>query len=65
MVEEVRNAGGEVSIFSGMHESGRQLNGLTGIAAILRFPLDIEMVEEEEKEAAEAKAAAEEQAMMQ
>jgi len=61
LVEDVRSAGGDVSIFSGMHESGRQLNGLTGIAAILRFPLDIEMVEEEEKEAAElrAKAAAE------
>lgn len=59
LVEEVRSAGGDVSIFSGMHESGRQLNGLTGIAAILRFPMDIEMVEEEEKEAAEARAAAE------
>jgi protein pelota len=59
LVEEVRSSGGDVSIFSGMHESGRQLNGLTGIAAILRFPMDIEMVEEEEKEAAEARAALE------
>jgi protein pelota len=31
--------GGEVSIFSGMHTSGEQLNQLTGIAAVLRFPL--------------------------
>jgi stalled ribosome rescue protein Dom34 len=49
-----------------MHESGQrkhplrtyfpqltvhlELNQLTGIAAILTFPLDIEVVEEEEKE---------------
>ncbi|MCO5588288.1 hypothetical protein L7F22_042243 [Adiantum nelumboides] len=38
LVEDVRSQGGEVSIFSGMHETGRQLNGLTGIAAILRYP---------------------------
>ena len=36
-------AGGEAIIFSAMHVSGEQLNQLTGIAAILRFPLpDIE-----------------------
>lgn len=28
-----------MNIFSGMHASGEQLNQLTGIAAILRFPL--------------------------
>ncbi|PWN87835.1 hypothetical protein FA10DRAFT_281374 [Acaromyces ingoldii] len=50
LVEDVRSAGGEALIFSGMHESGRQLNGLTGIAAILRFPLDVEVAEEEERE---------------
>ncbi|PWN53273.1 hypothetical protein IE53DRAFT_384250 [Violaceomyces palustris] len=50
LVEEVRKQGGEVAIFSSMHESGKQLNGLTGIAAILTYPLDIEVVEEEEKE---------------
>ena len=43
LVEEVRMAGGEAIIFSAMHVSGEQLNQLTGIAAILRFPLpDIE-----------------------
>lgn len=31
--------GGEALVFSGMHASGEQLNQLTGIAAILRFPL--------------------------
>lgn len=38
--------GGEVHVFSGMHASGEQLNQLTGIAAILRFPLpDLEDAE--------------------
>lgn len=50
LVEDVRAQGGDVSIFSGLHETGRQLNGLTGIAAILRYPLDVEMAEEEERE---------------
>lgn len=57
LVEDVRSQGGEVAIFSSMHESGRQLNGLTGIAAILMFPMDVEQVEEEEREAKEAEAA--------
>ncbi|WWC70401.1 mRNA surveillance protein pelota [Kwoniella pini CBS 10737] len=50
MVESVRSKGGEVLIFSSMHESGQQLNLITGIAAILTYPLDIEIVEMEEKE---------------
>ncbi|KAF8845833.1 hypothetical protein BDN67DRAFT_961485 [Paxillus ammoniavirescens] len=53
LVESVQQKGAEVVIFSSMHESGQQLNQLTGIAAILTFPLDIEIVEAEEKEAAE------------
>ncbi|CDR88660.1 probable Pelota protein [Sporisorium scitamineum] len=57
LVEEVRAQGGEVAIFSSMHESGRQLNALTGIAAILTYPLDIEVVEEEEAEEARNKQA--------
>ncbi|WWC89512.1 mRNA surveillance protein pelota [Kwoniella dendrophila CBS 6074] len=50
MVEAVRARGGEALIFSSMHESGQQLNLLTGIAAILTYPLDIEVVEMEERE---------------
>ena len=50
MVEAVRSRGGESLIFSSMHESGQQLNLLTGIAAILTYPLDIEIVEMEERE---------------
>ncbi|KAH9482560.1 Protein pelota [Psilocybe cubensis] len=53
VVEAVQQKGGEVVIFSSMHESGQQLNQLTGIAAILTFPLDVEVVEAEEREAAE------------
>ena len=41
--------GGGVHVFSGMHASGEQLNQLTGIAAILRFPLpDLEDAEFED-----------------
>ena len=71
LVEDVRQRGGEVLIFSSMHESGQrkettyltyflltvcyvaELNQLTGIAAILTYPLDIEVVEAEEREARE------------
>lgn len=56
MVEAVRSRGGEALIFSSMHESGQQLNLLTGIAAILTYPLDVEVVEMEEREAKEAEA---------
>lgn len=54
LVEDVKEAGGEVRIFSSMHVSGEQLGQLSGIAAILRFPLpDIEDEEEHEKDANE------------
>ncbi|QRW16020.1 mRNA surveillance protein pelota protein [Rhizoctonia solani] len=51
LVESVREKRGEVLIFSSMHETGQQLNQLTGVAAILNFPLDVEMVEAEEQAA--------------
>ncbi|CAI0552619.1 unnamed protein product [Linum tenue] len=47
LVKSVKGSGGKAHIFSTMHSSGEQLAQLTGIAAILRFPLpdldDIEM----------------------
>ncbi|XP_021749375.1 protein PELOTA 1-like [Chenopodium quinoa] len=47
LVDSIKDSGGSVHIFSSMHVSGEQLAQLTGIAAILRFPLpdldDIEM----------------------
>ncbi|TQD81024.1 hypothetical protein C1H46_033439 [Malus baccata] len=47
LVKSVKDSGGTVHIFSSLHVSGEQLAQITGIAAILRFPLpdldDIEM----------------------
>ncbi|GAA6055575.1 hypothetical protein JCM3770_002495 [Rhodotorula araucariae] len=60
LVEDVKAYGGEVLMFSSMHESGQQLNQLTGIAALLSFPLDIEVIEEEERVEAEERRAREE-----
>eukprot|EP00262_Sarcandra_glabra_P004307 TRINITY_DN1525_c0_g3_i1.p1 TRINITY_DN1525_c0_g3~~TRINITY_DN1525_c0_g3_i1.p1 ORF type:complete len:379 (-),score=71.43 TRINITY_DN1525_c0_g3_i1:218-1354(-) len=46
LVDSVKASGGTVHIFSSMHASGEQLAQLTGIAAILRFPLpDLEDIE--------------------
>lgn len=39
LVESVRENGGDVKIFSTLHVSGEQLTQLSGVAAILRFPL--------------------------
>ncbi|KAH7343822.1 eRF1 domain 1-domain-containing protein [Rhizoctonia solani] len=57
LVESVREKRGEVLIFSSMHETGQQLNQLTGVAAILTFPLDVEVVEAEEQAAKDEEAA--------
>ncbi|KAF3452435.1 hypothetical protein FNV43_RR02868 [Rhamnella rubrinervis] len=46
LVNSVKDSGGAVHIFSSMHVSGEQLGQITGIAAILRFPLpDLEDLE--------------------
>lgn len=39
MVDKVREVGGEVRIFSSLHVSGEQLEQLSGLCAILRFPM--------------------------
>jgi protein pelota len=53
-VEEVKKGGGEVLIFSSIHESGKQLDQLTGVAAILSFPMpDIESDDDEDPAGAE------------
>ncbi|KAI9271449.1 hypothetical protein BY458DRAFT_586530 [Sporodiniella umbellata] len=39
LVEQVRAQNGNVFVFSSMHASGEQLNQLSGVAAILNFPL--------------------------
>lgn len=49
LVENVREAGGDVKIFSSMHISGEQLDSLSGVAAILRFPMsDLDETDESE-----------------
>ncbi|CAD5213907.1 unnamed protein product [Bursaphelenchus okinawaensis] len=40
LVDDARNANCNVLIFSSMHVTGEQLGQLTGVAAILRFPLE-------------------------
>lgn len=39
LVDSVKENGGEVKIFSSLHISGEQLDQLTGVAALLRFPM--------------------------
>uniref|UniRef100_A0A8C9VLX5 Protein pelota homolog n=1 Tax=Scleropages formosus TaxID=113540 RepID=A0A8C9VLX5_SCLFO len=39
LVDSVKDNGGTVRIFSSLHVSGEQLNQLSGVAAILRFPI--------------------------
>jgi protein pelota len=48
LVDKVKENGGEVYIFSRSHVSGEKLNDLSGIAAILRFPLNMDYLEETE-----------------
>lgn len=48
LVESVRESGGNVYIFSSMHVSGQQLQQVSGVAALLRFPMpDLEELEEQ------------------
>lgn len=39
LAEGVRESGGQVLVFSDMHISGQQLQQLSGIAALLHYPL--------------------------
>jgi protein pelota len=50
LVEAVRDNGGEVAVFSALHQSGEQLRLLSGIAALLRYPLADEEFDEVESE---------------
>jgi protein pelota len=64
LVESVRANGGEVYIFSSMHVSGQQLQQVSGVAAILRYPLpdldELEQLAEEWDGANEAESSDEE-----
>ena len=47
LVESVRENGGQVFVFSSMHVSGQQLQQVSGVAAILRYPLpDLDELED-------------------
>ena len=46
--KEVEMKGGEIFLFSENHVSGQKLKDITGIAAILRFPIDLDVLYEEE-----------------
>ena len=47
LVESVRERGGNVYVFSTMHVSGQQLQQVSGVAAILRYPLpDLDELED-------------------
>lgn len=51
LVDRVRDVeGGEVRILSSDHESGKRLDGLGGIAALLTFPIIEEDMESDEEE---------------
>ena len=49
IVERVKEDNGDVSIFSSLHDSGKQLDQLTGIAVILNYPVpDLEDDDDDE-----------------
>ncbi|XP_037090933.1 LOW QUALITY PROTEIN: protein pelota-like [Pollicipes pollicipes] len=51
LVDSVREYGGDVKIFSSLHISGEQLEQLTGVAAVLRYPMpEIESDDDEDEE---------------
>ncbi|EGV61597.1 Translation factor pelota [Yamadazyma tenuis] len=48
LTEQVKHSSGEVLIFSSLHDSGKQLDALTGIAVLLSYPVpDLDEEEEE------------------
>ena len=55
-----KEQGGEVRVLSEMHESGKRLEGLGGIAAILTYPIDDLGLEDEVERAADSRRNSEE-----
>eukprot|EP01091_Cochliopodium_minus_P011933 TRINITY_DN3510_c0_g1_i1.p1 TRINITY_DN3510_c0_g1~~TRINITY_DN3510_c0_g1_i1.p1 ORF type:complete len:384 (-),score=126.51 TRINITY_DN3510_c0_g1_i1:59-1210(-) len=50
LVEEIKGKGGQVLIFSSLHVSGERLKNMTGVAAILRYSLQVPHTDEENEE---------------
>jgi protein pelota len=48
LIDQVKDCGGNVYLFSIGHLSGEKLNDLSGIAAILRFPMNMDYLDEKE-----------------
>ncbi len=48
LIDSVAASGGQTIKFSSLHNSGERLNNLSGIAAILRFPLNLDYLDEDE-----------------
>ena len=59
LVEEVKEAGGQVLIMSGQHPAGEELKMLTGVAAILKWGMAEQQDEEEEADEQKGEAEAE------
>lgn len=53
LVESVKENGGDVRVFSSLHVSGEQLGQLSGVAAMLRFPMP-DISNEEGEDSAES-----------
>lgn len=49
LADQVRAQGGDVYVFSTLHDSGEQLNQLTGAAVLCRYPVELDEDEEEEE----------------
>jgi protein pelota len=47
MVEEIESAGAQVFVLSENHVSGQKLKEITGIAAVLKFPIDLDFDNED------------------
>lgn len=49
LVDKIRDDGAEVFMLNENHESGARLKDITGIAAILRFPLDLDVIRDQDQ----------------
>lgn len=51
LVEDVEQTGGQALVFSSLHSSGEELDKLTGVACILKYPLpDLDEEEDEDED---------------
>lgn len=51
LVEDIKGKGAEVFVFNEDHDSGSKLKDITGIAAILRFEIDVDSIRVNERQA--------------